>query len=375
MSRKVALVIHALHGGGAERLISQLASRWAELHEVHLLTWSEVDSDQYELAAQIQRHSLGLLRESRGPVDALVSNLRRVKRLRSKLREIDPDLMLSFCDRTNIVALQASGGLRAAKWISEHSNPARQHLGRIWEKWRQRTYRNCDGCTVLTPDIAEWMSALISPDRIRVIPPSISLPPHLDNLSKAASRGATPLPQTLTPDRKRILFVGRLSAEKRVDRLINAWKQLEAKLPEWELVLVGGGPEESNLRTRAREQTRVIFTGWCDRPSRYYENADLFALPSDYEGFPVSLLEAMAHGLAGVATNSTKALEQINHPEPCVSIADQDDGKSLAEELLRLATDSELRSKRARLSRQRSSEFSWERIGPQWDRILDELPS
>ncbi|MEM8733186.1 MAG: glycosyltransferase [Planctomycetota bacterium] len=327
MRHKIALVIHALHGGGAERLMSQLASRWSTQHDVHLLTWSSPQSDSYPIADQVQRHSLGLLRESRHFVDALLSNTRRIKRLRSKLRELEPDLMLSFCDRTNIVAMQASRGLAAARWISEHSNPAEQHLGWLWEKWRQRTYRDCDGCTVLTPDIADWMSAIVPADRIRVIPPSISIPKFSEQVSATASgeprdeqngAGTNSLPAHLTANRKRLLFVGRLSAEKRVDRLLNAWRQIESRLANWELVIVGSGPEEESLRKAAENCSRVVMTGWCDKPAIYYQAADLFALPSDYEGFPVALLEAMAQGLACISTDCTGALDEINHPEPCV---------------------------------------------------------
>jgi colanic acid/amylovoran biosynthesis glycosyltransferase len=103
--------------------------------------------------------------------------------------------------------------------------------------------------------------------------------------------------------RARILYVGRLVHEKGVGVLLEALAGLDA-----ELVLVGDGPRRAELEQRARSlgvHDRVRFAGAVgqDEIRAYYEDADLFCLPSFAEGLPVVLMEAMASGLPVVTTS------------------------------------------------------------------------
>lgn len=105
----------------------------------------------------------------------------------------------------------------------------------------------------------------------------------------------------------RILNVARLTSEKNQQLLIRALAALRADGGNWELVLVGEGPQESRLRGLSRElgvADFVEFTGMVQRGGRLwqcFDEADLFILPSRSEGTPKVLLEAMARGLPVVA--------------------------------------------------------------------------
>ncbi len=139
--KRIALTIHALFGGGAERLMAQLAARWSEAgHDVHLVTWSGTETDQYRVPIQVKRHGLALLSESSSRLRGIAANVRRIRVLRNTLRRIEPELIVSFCDQMNIVTLQAARKLAAPVVIAEHSNPAKQKLNRLWEYWRSRVY-------------------------------------------------------------------------------------------------------------------------------------------------------------------------------------------------------------------------------------------
>ena len=158
---RIALTIHALQGGGAERALARLAERWSTAgHEVHLITWSAVATDQISVPPAVQRHGLDLVRSSANLWQGLWANVRRIRALRRKLRELQPDFVLSFCDQMNISTLQAARGLRLPVWIAEHSDPSRQRLSRAWEWWRGRTYPRCTGCVALTSEIAGKASLL-----------------------------------------------------------------------------------------------------------------------------------------------------------------------------------------------------------------------
>lgn len=105
-----------------------------------------------------------------------------------------------------------------------------------------------------------------------------------------------------------LLFVGRLSEQKRIDDLLRALKVLkEKKINRWQCFLVGSGPEWQRLERLRRElrlEKEVYFMGWIDREDifRYYAESDIFVLPSGCEGMSVALLEAMASSLPIVAT-------------------------------------------------------------------------
>lgn len=109
-------------------------------------------------------------------------------------------------------------------------------------------------------------------------------------------------------DQKVVLFVGRLAEKKGVTYLIEAMKEVDAKL-----VIVGDGPLRKQLEEQAKEQgDKIEFLGakTHDELKTIYASADIFVAPSvtakdgDQEGFGLVMLEAMASGLPVVATNS-----------------------------------------------------------------------
>lgn len=106
-----------------------------------------------------------------------------------------------------------------------------------------------------------------------------------------------------------VLHCGRWVPEKRVDLLLDVWPRVRSRHPDAELVLLGAGPCEAELRAKAGEG--VHFIGQVDDVAPYLEAADVFALPSTVEGLSNAMLEAMAAGLAVVATAVGGALDVI----------------------------------------------------------------
>ncbi len=340
--------------------MSELARRWSEHCEIHLITWATQDSDTYAVPANVHRHGLDQLSDSTNPFQAAWANWRRVRCLRRTLQAVRPQMILSFSDQMNIVTLEAARRQPAPVVIAEHSDPTRQRLGLAWEAWRRRGYPSCSACVVLTPQIASSLAHLVPQAKLRVIPPAIE--PSAEDTTELTEQGAG----------RSILFVGRLSREKRLDRLLDAWQRLEAHLPDWRLVLVGDGPERADLQRRADATRRVQFAGWCQTPDIYYRQADIFALTSDYEGFPVALLEAMNNGMACIATQCSSALEQLNASTTSVVVVPQDDPQALESELKRLATDAQWRIELSGQARQTAAKYHWTSIGQQWDQLLNE---
>jgi glycosyltransferase involved in cell wall biosynthesis len=118
------------------------------------------------------------------------------------------------------------------------------------------------------------------------------------------------------------LFVGRLSPEKRLREFVEAWAEVfseEAAPPRARLLLVGGGPDEAALKkavVNLRLEGSVTLAGPKDELLPYYRAADVFILPSISEGLSNSMLEAMACGVAIMASRVGGAKEAV---EPGVS--------------------------------------------------------
>lgn len=101
------------------------------------------------------------------------------------------------------------------------------------------------------------------------------------------------------------VYQGRLAAEKNVEALLRAWKQAEMK-PESKLLIVGDGPLTPSLKPFYGSEHGIIWLGFVADEKRRIEilrGADVFILPSLVEGLSLSLLEAMACGLACLATD------------------------------------------------------------------------
>lgn len=342
--------------------MSQLANRWATAqHSIDLVTWAGPESDRYYLQPSIKRHTLGLQSANTNLIAGLMANYRRVRSLRSKLHELNPNLILSFCDQMNIVALEAARSLKNTPvWIAEHSDPERQRLSRFWEAWRRRSYPRCTGCIALTQSIADYMSRWIPCDKLHVIPSTLQTLPRNLNYQDSGQPSDT------------LLYVGRLSPEKRVDLLLEAWRLANSKLPNWKLLIVGDGPSQTALKAQASHIPAVSFAGWVQQPETYFSSSQLFALSSSYEGFPVAMLEALSFGLPVITTACSSAISELqskNYNE-FLKVVVPDTASAFAEAIVELAMDPERRSCMSQQAQITASHFTWEKIGPLWDKIL-----
>ncbi|MFO0939644.1 MAG: glycosyltransferase [Pirellulales bacterium] len=360
---RIALLIHSLDGGGAERVMSQLANRWTQQHQVDLITWSLPESDRYAVEPSVQRHSLGLQKPSSNLVSGILANYRRVQAVRKKLIELSPDFVLSFCDQMNIVTLQAARRLKKTcrVWIAEHSDPQQQQLSRFWEAWRRRTYPRCTGCVALTDSIADYMTRWIPRDNLKVIPSALHDCP--ENVDYQAESGTT----------NTILYVGRLSPEKRIELLLESWRIAAPELPDWQLRIVGDGVARADLEQQAKGLPRVTFVGWKGNPQEEFVSSQMFVLCSRYEGFPVALLEALSFGLPVVTTACSSAIGELqatNYNE-FIKVAVPDTPESIAEAIIELANDPARRINLSHQAHQVARLYTWATIGPKWDELLD----
>ena len=145
----------------------------------------------------------------------------------------------------------------------------------------------------------------------------------------------------LRPGRRRIVYCGRLSSEKRVDLLLNAFARIRSDRPEWDLVLIGDGPLREHLETAGGcfDGERVIWTGFVADPrdvAAIYRNCDALALPSDYEPWGLVVNEAVAAGLAVIASDVVGAARELVSPGVNGALFEPGNEHALVDSLLRV---------------------------------------
>lgn len=120
----------------------------------------------------------------------------------------------------------------------------------------------------------------------------------------------------LADSRRRIVFMGRLAEVKRVDLLIDAFVRIAGERPEWDVVIVGSGPLEKDLKGRvpAELSGRFLWPGFIDEQRRVtavYKACDLLCLPSIYEPWALIINEAAACGVAMVSSDIVGAAVEL----------------------------------------------------------------
>jgi glycosyltransferase involved in cell wall biosynthesis len=189
-----------------------------------------------------------------------------------------------------------------------------------------------------------------------------------------------PNPLHVTPSRYPDLsapvveLLGRLSFEKGQDMMLEAWAEVTGRFPEWRLRLYGSGPDEEALRRQAAElgvSGTVEFRGTTADVEGALNEASIFALSSRVEGFPMSVMEAMAYGLPTVAFDCAPGVRELITDESDGLIVQPGNTMQFADALVRLMADEGLRVKLGRNARMSVRRFSAHMVMDRWERTFE----
>jgi len=357
---KISCVIHSLNGGGAERVMAGLSSRLqAKGHVVTLITLDDGRSDRHEVDPPVDRRPLDVMCNSRSKLAAITNSWRRVAAVRKAIRDSRPDVVLSFCDATNVLTLLATRGLGFPVVVSERSDPDKQSLSWPWSQLRPPLYRRADDVIVLTKTAADAVNTWCQ-NPPTIIPSAVDQPPigHRQQAHCAAG--------------KVLVAIGRLEHEKGFDRLIEAFAEVANAHPAWRLKIVGEGSCREQLEQQANIlglSNRIRFEGWLRPIWPSLENADLFALTSRYEGFPSALLEAMAAGVAVIAVDCESGPRGIIQNE-IDGLLVKNDVHSIVAALERCMSDESLRNRLGQAGRHVTERFGWDTMVAAYEACL-----
>jgi phosphatidylinositol alpha 1,6-mannosyltransferase len=163
-----------------------------------------------------------------------------------------------------------------------------------------------------------------------------------------------------------VTYIGRIAREKNLGLLLEAWETLAPERGGAQLVLVGRGPLEDDIRRRELPGVHVTGLLLGDALSTAYASADVFAFPSSTETFGNSLLEAMGSGLPPVVAAGGGVLEFAEHGRNAW-LVEPDSGPAIADALRRLLADSSLRHRLAAGALATARARDWASV---YDRLL-----
>ncbi|HYI12324.1 MAG TPA: glycosyltransferase family 4 protein [Thermoanaerobaculia bacterium] len=374
---KVTIVVSTLTAGGAERAAVNMANYWARSGwQPTILTTSQRGrAVAYELDSRVEWRDLGWRRGptdeemDRASVDAilggldmhdpiydpLLTDLVLLLILRHGIAQTKPDAVISMIDVMNVRMLAATEGLPVRRFVSERCDPWLYSI-QAYEPLRRRLYPRADGVIAQTAEVAEYFAKRGAachaiPNMVLPAPPGAS-----------GGNG-----------RHVMVALARLVADKRLNIIIRAFARIAGAHPEWDLRIWGEGPQRPFLESVIEEVGGTERIRLCGHATDVYAvlgKADLFAMASVAEGFPNSLCEAMASGLAPVVFDCGPGVREI--------VRDGIDGvlvrtygpEPFAAALDRLMGDDAERERLAARAPEVAERFSAERVMQRWEEVL-----
>ncbi len=325
---KLTLISSSLEVGGTERVMSILANYWAARGwKVTILTFDPGYSEPfYDLDRQIDLLPLGIAGIDADPIAALKNNLQRIQILRKAIKNSRPDVVVSFVNKVNILTILACWGLKVRTIVTEQVYPSFNGLDKFWQFLQNWTYRRADLITVQTHSALSFFPSGQGYNTA-VIPNPISLPE------------SDAIESRIFTDDRHLLAVGKLIPQKGFDLLIRAFAQVSERHPEWTLTILGEGrmrDELESLCIQLKLDERVYMPGIVKNVDAHLRKADIFALASRFEGFPVALGEAMACGVPAIATDCLSGPREMIHDgtDGMLVVADNVDALAVGLDLL-----------------------------------------
>ena len=283
---KILFVTPGMTFGGAERVMSVLANHLVDNgYEVGFVIINDDPKSVYELDSRVEIKSMPTARFDR------IGNLPRlIKTLRANIKAFAPDISVSFFSATAMFVKIASTGLRIPMIYSERNDPYNNIKGVKSKMFQRFALAGAKKVVFQTRGAQQYYGRGI------IRKSSIILNPF----------DTSAIPERSAEAEKTIVSVGRLCAQKNQAILIDAFKKISDKHPEYKLIIYGEGPLRRELQNRIESyglEERVLLAGNKSNVMDYTKNAYAFAFSSDFEGLPNALIEAMALGLPCVSTD------------------------------------------------------------------------
>jgi len=364
--------------GGADRVLIQKAN-WLADHgyDITIVTESQAGKPiAFPLSKNTHHVDLGVdFDKEYGhilPIRALIyfKLMREYKRkLQQYIIKGKPDIVINTLGRElGILTSMKDGSIKLGETHTTQYHLRNFHLmeqqGGIYKliakysRKRQVSFaRKLKAMVLLTPqDEEDWhgvTDTYVIPNSIPVYPKEASI---LEN--------------------KRAIVVGRYNNAKGYEYLIEAWKIVHERHPDWILDIFGSGEMHDDVKRWIEEShltDTMIMNEPTDRIMDEYQNSSICIISSRYEGFPMVIVESMACGVPCVAFDCPFGPRNIIRDGEDGILVEYLNSQALAESICKLIEDQELRKKMGAAARRNIIRFSQDEVMKNWTNLFDSL--
>ena len=371
---KILFHLNSMGRGGAERVVSILSGAFSQKgHEVVVATeW--FSEREYPLADGVKRLMVGI-EEQEEEKNRILKIVLRHTRLRKCIKAERPDLVISFCVKSNFRAAISMLGMKIPLLVSVRNDPKIDYAPHklataIMEQ-------KASGCVFQTKEAMEFFSPKLQKKSAIIYNP----------LNAEFIKECERLYQEQPKDhegriirRKEIVSVGRITEQKNHELLIKAFAGIAVKYPEYSCRIYGEVENRelyqklTNLVREYKLEQQVYFMPPSNQIQKEIVNAGLFVLSSDFEGMPNALLEAMTLGIPCVSTDcpcgGPQMLIESYQTGILVPVGDEDALMQAMDTILSNPRQAEEMGAAAREIRTRVEE---DRIVAEWFALIDSI--
>lgn len=353
---RLLFFISSMNGGGAERVMTILTSEMNRRgHEVTLVTDCR-HSFAYDLDPDIRVSPLWPERPAGNRFIRIVQFYAGVRRI---ARQVRPDLIISFLPNVCVTVW----GLGIPVIQSEHTAINRKLPAKM-EFSRRVVNKLAAVVTVLTPTDLLLIQKTLPKAVVMVNPRSF------------------PIYTGAAPREKTILAIGRLFAWKikGFDFLLEAWGKIAMRYPDWTLQIAGDGTPEDFAQIRSfmqkyRVENSVKLLGFRKDVDRLLQQASLFVLSSRYEGFPMTLIEAMSQGCPCVCFDCDNGPRSILEHEKTGILVSKENSQALGETLAFMIDHPNMREQLSCNALVEAERYAPNMIADHWEALFNQILS
>lgn len=365
--------------GGADRIVTQKANYLADElgHEVYIVTDSQNGRrTSFPLSSKVRHIDLGINfdRQYNYPIILRffiyqVLMRRYKKKLKDFLQLHKPDIVISTLGRDmDFLTSMNDGSLKIGE--SHIAKPFMRNLhlleakgglyklmAKYWRKKQEKAISQLDAFVVLTPeDASSWESVRSA----NVIPNMMTIEPNLLSSCKA----------------KKVVSVGRYCEQKGYDLLIETWKFVAEKHPDWQIDIYGEGELQNQLQKQIEElglQEQIkLYPPVSDIENKYSESS-IYVMSSRFEGFGLVLTEAMNCGLPCISFDCPYGPSRIIQHDEDGLLVENGNVTALAESICYMIEHEDRRITMGQKARQNIQRFSKASIMAKWNNLFQSL--
>lgn len=368
--KRILFVIASLGRGGAERVL------------VHLL--NNLDRTKYDVRLVLFENIQGYQKDLDPSVDLICLNIKKrldyfkiPLGLGKIIKDYDPQYVVSFLDVVNnMVIISRLFVKKKFKVILSERNHPDKALINVRIRWVKKllkrfTYPMADRIISVSKETEMVLKEKYKVSAEKLI--TISNPVPIE-LIRSKQQEKIDHPFFQDDNVQVIISAGRLTQQKRHDRLLRAFSSVKKEHDRVRLIILGEGELLHYLQDLAKLlkiEKSVDFVGFRANPYAWFSKSDLFVLSSDFEGFPNVLVEAMACGIPVISTNCTSSAGVIITDGNNGVLVPLEDEAKLGESMLKLLRDEKLRATFISNGTKKVEEFSVHNIIAQYEKCFD----